>query len=115
MSNDTNPWLSEHRATWSCEAYGPELDRIRPERAPHCFWDEIDPCQVRVQCRVRMNFERERVYARLVELAAQGEGYAWMILDDVHGPQDLLNAERAAPYPGPEATKSADDGPGSPD
>jgi hypothetical protein len=107
--------MGNERRKWACEAYGPELDRIRPEHAPHCFWGEIEPCQVQIQCRVRMNFERERVYARLVELAAQGEGYAWMILDDVNGPEDLLrgdNAQKAAP---PAAGDSPSGGPIPPD
>ena len=107
--------MGNKKRRWHCEAYGPELDEIRPEHAPHCFWDEIDPCQVQVQCRVRMHFERERVYQRLVELAAAGDDTAKFLLDDVHGPEDLLSVERAAPYPGPAAGDSPSGGLTPPD
>jgi hypothetical protein len=107
--------MSNDRASWSCEAYGPELDELRPEHAPHCFYELIDPCQVRVQCRVRMQLERGRVYERLLELAAQGEGYAWMILEDVEGPDDLLNAGGVRQHPDVATGDSPSAGPTPPD
>lgn len=107
--------MGNRRSEWSCEAYGPELDELHPEGAPHCFWQELDACQVRVQCRVRMNMERIRVYERLLIAAERGQAWAWMLLEDIDGPGDLLNAGGVHAHPDAASGDSPSAGPARPD
>jgi hypothetical protein len=57
---------------------------------PPCFFELISRCTSPQHCSVRLTRERRRVYNQLLALAAEGDGTAWFILENLDGPDDLL-------------------------
>lgn len=76
---------------WACAAYGAELDEIMGR--PMCFVQEVQsPCTSSRQCSSRMLIQRRRLWARLVELADQGDDVAVQLLHEFSGPHELLTS-----------------------
>jgi hypothetical protein len=91
--------MSVDEPYWPCEAYGPELDRLEPEHAPHCFVGEPRLCGDQLECAVRMNTERWQLYARLVNAALQGDEDAQGIVAEIKYPWELLGGSGYATPP----------------
>jgi hypothetical protein len=79
-----------------CEAYGPEgLDF-----SALCFFSgELGSraCADLSECRERMSAERQRVFARIQELAADGDEVGIYLAGEFTSPEDLLGGEADGP------------------
>ncbi len=77
-------------ADWDCVAYGPEGREV----GALCFLARRERiCVTLDDCRAAMTAERQRVFARINELAASGEKTAQYLAAEFATPDRLLNAE----------------------
>lgn len=86
---DTGPeHITREAAEWNCEAYG-------PEGAAHgalCFFADqgVRRCLTAEQCHTAMSGERERVYGRIHELAAEGDETGTYLAALFTSPEQIL-------------------------
>lgn len=76
-------------SAWACEAYGPEGAGY----GALCFLSGeigIRLCESAGDCRLVMTAERQRVFQRIQELAAQGDETAACLAGEFAGPEQLL-------------------------
>lgn len=77
---------------WDCEAYGPDgaavgaLCFFAPELGERTCADEDE-------CHTRMAVERQRVFQRINELAAEGNPDMVALAEDVTHPEQLLGGD----------------------
>lgn len=82
--------------SWRCAAYGPEGPAL-------CFVERVaGPCASAQQCRTQMASERQRLFRRINELAANGDPLMAAISDEFTDPSALLNATDDGAQPPPE-------------
>ena len=74
---------------WVCEAYGPEGVEV----GAVCFFGPNPhgrDCTTEQQCRTRLTAERQRVFARINEMAAQGDPVGLDLAAEITHPEQLL-------------------------
>lgn len=81
---------------WDCEAYGPEGIRI----GAMCFFGpemgERECASVQI-CHLRMIVERQRIYERIQEMAAEGDPVGEYLAGEFTSPEQILGgAEESA-------------------
>ena len=91
--------MSVDEPYWPCEAYGPELDDVRPEYAPHCFLGEKRVCGDPMVCHENMSRERWQLYGRLVNAALQGDEVSQQLVAEIKYPWELLGGSGYASPP----------------
>lgn len=74
---------------WDCEAYGPEGTEI----GALCFFSpekgKRECASVQI-CHLRMTVERQRVYGRIQEMAAEGDPVGEYLAGEITSPEQLL-------------------------
>jgi hypothetical protein len=79
---------------WACEAYGTDGLAV----GALCFYaaQHKRNCISYIVCATRLAAEREQLYARMVELAANGMSDYAEMLKDISGPEELLRADSSS-------------------
>lgn len=76
---------------WHCEAYGPEAAAV----GVRCYFESArGACALPSECAHNMATERQRVFARINELAAAGDETGAYLSGEFTNPDQLLNADR---------------------
>jgi hypothetical protein len=80
---------------WDCEAYGPEGIDV----GALCFLAEQGEraCVSRVMCRLVVTGERQRMFSRIQELAAQGDETGTYLAGEFTSPDQLLGGPGTTP------------------
>lgn len=76
---------------WDCDAYGPD----QKAAGARCFFAGRGNrlCCTQDECRTRMAAERERLFARIHELAADGDPTWTYLAGEITRPEQLLGGE----------------------
>ncbi len=95
---------------WACHAYGEEAPR------EWCFMEQVSICPSEVHCVLRMMVERRLLWARMDELARQGDETSRWLLTQFEGPWELLGGDSLRSWslePGParDALQRREDSP----